>query len=490
MTLRILNRIYLKEMRRSPMLGVNRTARFFMGFSLVMMVLSLFSYGMMASLLLKNTYPERSIIESFSAFILFVLVSDLVMRLFFQHSPGGKMATYLCLPIRKKTICLFLQLRSLYAPFNYYPYALILPFLIQNILSGKFTVQQALLLFLGCTLLILTNNLLAFLIQKSKISYPILEAVPYVLILLLGGTAKLLTGSFEEVSIHLGLALFNGNVFLFAALFAVIFLLYKLNNKVVSRSLQEEIEQSSKIQNGKNLQFGFLDKFGEVGQFMILELKLQTSGKIKRVLFSLIAFTIMAYWQVNNFNGKGAGTSFLTFFWLVFGMQFFGKTFTQFGFALESTFFDLLMMHRSAIISLLKAKYSLYVCGTLVMSLAYIPMIVLGYASIWIWVGAIFYVIGIQSVQDLISILFGKGRIELTEKPASTMSGYQTILAFVSFIPVFLIALLAQKVGEAQVYGVIIALGLFSVLLSKYWLNFIYRRFVKKMYTIAATYRK
>lgn len=490
MTLRLLNRIYQKEMRRSPMLGVNRTARFFMGFSLVMVVLSLFSYGMMASHLLENLYPKRSIIESFSAYILYVLVIDLINRLFFQHSPGGKMASYLCLPIRKKTICHFLQLRSLYAPFNYYPYALILPFLVQNILSGKVTVQQALLLFLGCTLLILTNNLLAFLIQKSKISYPILEAVPYILILALGGTAKLLTGSFEGLSIHLGLALFNGNVFVFAALFAVIFLLYQLNNKVVNRNLLEEIEQSSKIQNGKNLQFGFLDKFGEVGQFMILELKLLTSGKIKRVLIGLIAFTIMAYWQVNHFNGKGTGMSFFIFFWLVFGMQFFGKTFTQFGFALESTFFDLLMMHRSAIISLLKAKYSLYVCGTLVMSLAFIPMIVLGYASIWVWLGAIFYVIGIQSLLDLISILFGKGRIELTEKPTSTMSGYQTILAFITFIPVILIALLAQNIGETKVYGVIIVIGLFSVLLSKYWLNFIYKRFVKKMYNISATFRK
>jgi len=70
------------------------------------------------------------------------------------------------------------------------------------------------------------------------------------------------------------------------------------------------------------------------------------------------------------------------------------------------------------------------------------------------------------------------------------MSGYQTILAFITFIPVILIALLAQNVGESKVYGIIIVLGLFSVLLSKYWLNFIYKRFVKKMYTIAATYRK
>ncbi len=490
MTLRLLNRLYLKEMRRSPMLGANRTARFFMGFSLVMVVLSLFSYGMLASHFLGKLYPERSIIESFSAYILYVLVADLIMRLFFQHSPGGKMATYLCLPIRKRTICRFLQLRSLYAPFNYYPYALILPFIIQNIISGKFTVQQALLLFLGCTLLILTNNLLTFLIQKSKINYPILEAFPYVLILLIGGTAKLLTGSFEELSINLGLALFNGNVLIFGALFAVLFLLYRLNIQVVNRSLQEEIEQSSKIQNGKNLQFGFLDKFGEVGQFMILELKLLTSGKIKRVLIGLIGFTVMAYWQVNHFNGKTSGMVFFIFFWLVIGMQFFGKTFTQFGFALESTFFDLLMMHRSAIISLLKAKYSLYVCGTLVMSLAFIPMIVLGYASIWVWLGAIFYVIGIQSILDLISILFGKGRIELTEKPSSTMSGYQTTLAFVSMIPVFLIGILAQNVGETKVYGVIIVLGLFSVLLSKYWLNFIYKRFVKKMYNISATFRK
>ncbi|MDD4821363.1 MAG: DUF5687 family protein [Bacteroidales bacterium] len=490
MILTILNRIYLKEMRRSPMLGVNRTARIFMGISLGIMVFSLFSYGIMASYLLGKLYPERSIIESFSSYILYALVTDLIVRLFFQRSPGGKMASYLCLPIRKKAICHFLQLRSLYSPFNFYFYALILPFLIQNIIADKFTVYQALFLFLGCSLLILTNNSLAFLVHKVKISFPILEALPYLLILLLGGTAKLLTGSFEELSIQLGLAIFHGNVLLFAALLLLNYLLYHLNSRVVNQSLLDEIEQTSRIQNGKNLQFGFLDKFGEVGQFMILELKLQTSGKIKRVLIGLIAFTVMAYFQVNQFRGGSNHMVFFTFFWLVLGMQFFGKTFTQFGFALESTFFDLLMMHRSAIFSLLKAKYFLYVCGTLVMSLAFIPMIVLGYASIWVWLGAIFYVIGIQSLQDLISILFGKGRIELTEKPASTMSGYQTILAFVTFIPVFLIGLLAQKVGEANVYGVIIVIGVFSVLLSNYWLTFIYRRFVKKMYTIAATFRK
>lgn len=490
MTLRILNRIYLKEMRRSPMLGVNRTARFFMGFSLVMMVFSLFFYGIMATHLLGNLYPERSIIESFSAYILYAIVTDLIVRLFFQRSPGGKMASYLCLPIRKKAICRFLQLRSLYSPFNFYFYALILPFLVQNMISGKFTLFQALCLFLGCSLLILTNNSLAFLIHKSKISYPILEALPYLLILLLGGTAKLLTGSFEGLSINLGMALFNGNVFLFAALFAVVFLLYQLNNKVVNRSLLEEIEQSSKVQNGQNLQFGFLDKFGEVGQFMILELKLQTSGKIKRLVISLIAFIVIAYLQVNQFNGGKYGMHFFIFFWLVLGMQIFGKTFTQFGFALESTFFDLLMMHRSAIFSLLKAKYYLYIGSTLLMSLAFIPMIVLGHISVWVWLGAIFYVIGIQSLQDLISILFGKGRIELTEKPASTMSGYQTVLAFVTFIPVMLIGVLAQNLGETRVYGVIIVIGLFSLLLSNYWLTFIYRRFVKKMYTIAATFRK
>ncbi|MDD2525799.1 MAG: hypothetical protein PHH63_05735, partial [Bacteroidales bacterium] len=64
------------------------------------------------------------------------------------------------------------------------------------------------------------------------------------------------------------------------------------------------------------------------------------------------------------------------------------------------------------------------------------------------------------------------------------------VLAFVTFIPVMLIGVLAQNLGETRVYGVIIVIGLFSLLLSNYWLTFIYRRFVKKMYTIAATFRK
>ena len=232
-------------------------------------------------------------------------------------------------------------------------------------------------------------------------------------------------------------------------------------------------------------EYRFLDRYGEIGEYMRLELKMLLRNKVCKASLRSIIIVVVAFSLILSFteayDSAGMKSFIMVYNYVIFGIMFLLSIMSY-----EGNYIDGLMSRKESIYSLLRAKYILYSIAILIPFLLMIPAMVTGKLTVlsclsWaiFTAGAIYFCLFQLAV-------YNNHTLDLNTKLTNRKNmgtGLQNLISFAAFgLPLLLNFVLNLWLGETTTGIVLIVIGLGFILTSRFWLKNIYHRFMKRRY--------
>ena len=269
---------------------------------------------------------------------------------------------------------------------------------------------------------------------------------------------------------------------LFAILFVVLF---AINRHLQMSLVYDEIGKKEKTKLKHVSEFKALERFGQIGEYLKLEIKSTMRNKairsrfIQGVCFITFFSLMIAFTSVYN-------SSFERNFWCLYAFVFFGAVNLTKVMCPEGNYIDLLMVHEENILTLLRAKYYYY-CAVLLLPLIFtlIPVFT-GKFSILMVLAYLFTATGPVYFLLMQMAVYNKTSLPLNEKITGKNqmeNKWQAIVSLITmFVPVIEVLLLQAIFNETTAYWVLLVIGLVFTLTESYWLRNIYNRMMTRRY--------
>ena len=378
-----------------------------------------------------------------------------------------------------------LLIRSGLDSFNLFWFFFFVPFAILTI-TRFYGVTGVLTYLIGIWLLMLLNNywfLLCRMLMGEHFCWFLLPVLVYGAL----GAAFFIPDESPlfDFCINVGEGFILGNWLTFAVTLAIIALFYLLDRYVIGKMIYGEINkvEDTTVQVKHVSEYRFLERYGQVGEYMKLELKMLLRNKIcKRGLYSaggvvlvfsaLIAFTD-AY--------QGGMKDFL----VMYNFALFGILFLSTIMGYEGNYIDGLMSRKESIYSLLQAKYAIYSIGQVIPLVMIIPAIIMGKVTLLTAISWFFFIPGFVYFGMFQMAVYNNRTVDMNNKMTqrNVGTGMQNLISSAVFIvPLLLYFLLHFLTGETTTAWIFIAIGLAFILTSRYWLRNVYNRFMKRRY--------
>jgi len=476
-----------KAFRRNPMFERNLAVRIFMYFMFGLLALEFLSFGFVLNSLLIKTGPYEQAIDTFNSILPYLFVFDFIIKFFFKTNESMQIAPYLTLPVKRNKLFDFLLRKEFTSFWNFYLLFLVVPFAFMAV-TPFFGFPAAVLYILLFFLLCVANSLLVSIINNfisKSIWFYILAAIRVVYPFFLIFICKIDLGGFIA---QLGEMFLNYNLWTYIAFIVFFAALWVINRLQMRDRLYYELQgdKVDKISSFSSL--SFLDRFGAIGDFINLELRMITrSPRLKQQLIITIfipgLFLYMLY-APNNIFAKSGPFIFLLYGTMAIGLM--GIIMGQYLFTSESSFFDGLAARKVSLLELLKSKYILYCSYSLLVTLLLLIPAFQGRINGFLLVSLLFYVTGPIYFIIFQNAVYNKTYFDLFDKGMwnwKGQSGNMVVLSMITiFVPVIVMLILNAIFGETVTYSFMLIVGLGFTLTAKYWLTWIYNRFLKRKY--------
>jgi hypothetical protein len=452
------------------------------------LALEMFSFGFFLDKILLQTDIYERAIDTFNSFLPYIFVFDFVVKFIFKTKESMQIIPYLTLPIKRSLLFDFLLRKEFTNIWNFYILFLVIPFAFKAVTpfySFPTTVLYILLIYLLCITNSLVLNIINNLISRSFWFY-IVAAIRVTFPFFLVFICKIKLGYYLTLLVDMYL---NYNLWIHAA-FAVIFAALWFINRLQMRSILYYELQGDKIDKISSFSsLTFLNKFGTIGDFISLELKMIFRSprlKQKTVFSGILINGFFFYILYSSDNVFAVGGQFFFFFYGILSIGFLGLVMGQFLFTSESSFFDGLASRKASIFELLKSKYSLYSSYSLLITLLLLIPAFQGKINALLLLSLFFYVTGFIYFLIFQNAVYNKTYLDLFDKGMFNWEGTSgntfIISMFVMFVPVALLVILNVIFGEIVTCCFTLFTGLVFTLTSKYWLAWTYKRFLKRKY--------
>jgi hypothetical protein len=272
-------------------------------------------------------------------------------------------------------------------------------------------------------------------------------------------------------------------------LFCVVLLsgLFFVNRWMQFRYVREEIMKQEKKEAAmkKVYQYTFLERFGQTGEYLKLELKSIFRNKAirSRVIMSLTLIIVLTL--LISYTSMYDGKMMLNF-WCFYCFGLYGMTTLVKIMGPEGNYIDLLMTHKENILSLLKAKYYFHVAILIVPMLLMMPAVIAGKFSMLMMLAYLLLSSGLLYFTLFQLAVYNKQTIPLNQKITgknNVENGVQMIIQMLAmFSPLVLVAALVLLFNETTAYLVLGTIGLIMTLAHPLWLRHIYVRLMKRKY--------
>lgn len=470
--------------KRHPMYEKSKFAKVWIYIALAFWAGYLIFFGTMFGFVMGD--GPREAYHVLNSGLVFFLFLDFMIRWPAQKTTTQEVKPYLLLPIKKKRLIDFLLIRSGLDGFNLIWLFFFVPFAIVSI-TRFYGVGGVLTYCIGIWLLFVLNNywfLLCRTLAGERFWWYGLPLGVY------GALAAALfipeDSPVFDWSLEVGEWMIHGNVLVYVGLLALIALLWFINRSVMSRLIYNELNkvEDTTVQVKHVSEYKFLDRYGEVGEYMRLELKLMLRNKIcRRSLYSVMA-TVVVFSCLIGFTDiyEGYMKDFLVLYnFLLFGILFLSPLMSY-----EGNYIDGLMSRKESIYALLQAKYIIYSVGLIIPFILMIPAMVMGATSVLICISWMIFIAGAVYFLLFMIAMYNKHTIDLNTKIASRQNmgtGMQQFVGALTFLLPIIIGLLLDMVAgkEYAPWGLII-IGLGFILTSRLWLKAAYRTFMKRRY--------
>ena len=493
-----------KELRRHQKLADSRSANFtqnkiakyILWFVASFVVVYLIFIAIMLALIANSTRTMTPV-EFICGIAPFLLAFDFFVRFSLQQTPAQMIKPYVLLPIRKHACINTFVVRSLLGSGNLIWFALLIPYSIMAILfSHGILVTILTLLLFG--LLIMANSQWYAIVRtlvNDSMWYWILPIVVYAAIF----SPAIIPhpGEFGQVFDYyaqMGTRLSTGNPIIVIAAAGIMLAMAFINRNIQYAHVMQELGKSTTSSAPHpTIHFAFLDKYGDIGQYIQLETKLLLRNKNPRKLFAFATAIIAMFSAVTAFSDIYDNT-FMTHFLCMYNYLIYGVMFLVRVMCNEGNYMDCLMTRKENILTLLKAKYITYSILLGVPFLLTLPIVIVGKWSLLMLVSFMVFTMGFQYFVLFQMAVYNKQTSPLNTKfisKSSTENNYiQLVAELANFvIPMMLASVLQTFLSNTWTYTIMLLIGCVFVTTHNIWLRNIYERLMKRRYTNMESFR-
>ncbi len=479
--------------KRNPMFDQNRFAKIFIYSMGIFWGAYILFIGTMLPFAFRGISPNMEPYHILHQGTIYLLLIDFITRFIFQKTPVQEIKPYQLLPISRKQLLDFFLIRSALNSYNLFWFFLLIPFGFLSLFKYYgFTGMVGFLL--GWWLLLLLNNFW-YMFCRTLINEKIYTLViPCTFYLLWGGIEYILTDHYlSQCSMNFceGFIIWNPWIFLSTSI-AIILMAY------VARITQQHYiyKELGKIEIDtlkKVSEYKFLDRFGDVGEYIRLEIKLTTRNKMVRSQFILGIVLMTTFSLLLSFTEMYDG-EFMTSFICIYSYVILGiMTLTRI-MSMEGNYLDGLMSRKESILSLLQAKYWFNCIILIVPFLLMIPTFITGKISMLMASAYALITAGPIYCMLFQLAVYNKRTLPLNTKITGKNGGGTFLQSLLSsgaiFLPIIIDSILCTVWGKEVGLIIQLIIGALFVIASPWWLHNIYNRFMNHRYENLAGFRE
>jgi len=475
--------------KRSPIFAKDIGIKILMGFLFFIIFLELFGGGFYlgSKLAEESSNPLVDIIK----YGFYFFGSVMLMRFALQKLPTMAVTPYLLLPVKKSKLVNFVLTKPLFNILNLLPFALVLPLLLG--IRNYITSGEVLIIFATLLVCDLFVNYLTIYIKRIQIKY---ESVFY--IFLAATLSFVLLDSFNIVdfsalSADAFGAILSNPLWLLAPVVLLIGAYYLNFNLLINHFTLEDFGKSESKNRGSLETVTYLQRFGKIGEFMLLEMKMIVRNKRTRTLLLMAPlFLLYGMFFYTNPTYKDMG-GFLIFVGLFITGGFI-MSFGLYFFAWESGHFDLVLTANNSYSDYVKAKYYLMVGSAFVMFLLSIPYAYFGVNILLINTVSFLFNVGVNTLLLLYFATNNEKHMDLSKGSAFNyqgVSGRHFVLMFPLLVGPMLIYAPFSLAGFPTVGLLVIGfLGLIGIIFNEKLLALITDKFISRRHRMAEGFRQ
>ena len=478
--------------KRALNFSENQVAKWIVIISSSIMVVYLMGFALMFSLLVNS---DRTImpVEFMTALAPYLLTIDFLIRFLAQQTPAQLMKPYLLLPIPRHACIESFVLSSMLSWGNLVWFWLLVPYTIMSVVfSEGIAVSLNFLLFYW--LLIVANSqwyaIVRTLINKSMLYWavPLLfYALVFMPVILQAGKAEGWENMFELYGL-MGTAVNNANPLALLGAIVLVCLLAFVNRQVQYHHIFAELSKSETTTLHHVTQMNFLERFGEMGTYLQIEVKSLLRNKNPRKSF-IFATSIILLLTVLMLFTEVYDNPYMKSFWCIYNYLIYGSMMLLKVMSYEGNYIDQLMVHRENILRLLHAKYIFYSVLLVVPFLLMLPLVANGKWSMLMLVSYGIFTAGFQYFVLFQMAVYNKTTLPLNAKLMSKNgleNNYVQVIAQLGTlaVPLLFVNLIQHLCGETVSYMLMLTIGGALIALHRLWLRNIYNRMMKKKYVL------
>lgn len=479
-----------RETIRSAYWGKSLATSIGLGFLALYFSANFLLVGLFIPQILAKEFPNDNPVSKFNSIVLGYLAFDLIIRQLMQKLPTISFRPLLLLNIRRGQIANYLIVRSLLSFFNVLPFFLMVPAFIKLVIPTS-SGPGAFAWFAAMVILIFSNHFLAIYLKwwfvEAEYGFFILLATVaglfalnhFGIVDLSGGTGKLLD-------------LILTNPVLVLVLFVLPALFYFLNVRfLLSRMFINML--SGKQKEEKIRDYSWLDRLGENGRFIALELKLIWRNKRPRSV-AMMTVVMLAYGLLIYKNQHGqTPPEFLFIIGGIIIVGMFSISYGQFFPAWHSNYFSMLMCQRLTMKQFLRSFYMLVTVISVASYFLSLPYVLMQPKIVYTHLAMLLYNLGINIPIMFWIGLYSKKKLDLNQ---SSVMNYQGVGAsqWIAGLPMMLgpigiFYLFNLAFGAIGGYVALGTLGLIGILFHSVVIDFFSKQYLKKKHQLIRNYK-
>lgn len=466
----------------------NKVAKYVLGVVYAMVLIYLVFFAIIFALAANDTRSMTSV-EFIMAMAPFILLLDFLIRFMAQQTPAQIIKPYILLPIPKYTCIDSLIGTSLFNWGNLTWFVMFVPYALMSIVFSE-GIWVTLGFFLCYYLLILANSQWYAIVRayiNDSLIWWILPIAVYALIFL-----PVFKYGFDFYGC-IGTAISSGSILPYLIPLGILAALVYFNRKVQFSHIWKELAKVETSKSYDSKHYAFLEKQGDVGQYIQLEIKSTIRNKNVKKSFIFATAIVFIMSLVISFT-DAYDNQFMTNFWCLYNFVVYGAMILVRVMCNEGNYIDCLMVRRENILKLLHAKYIFFSIILLFPFVLMLPTVFTGKWSIFMLISYMFFTAGFQYFILFQMAVYNKQTLPLNTKFISKSgmeNNYVQIVAeMVAFVlPMMLVSVLQAALGENISYAVMLVIGLAFILTYPIWLRNIYHRMMKKKYELLDGFR-
>lgn len=481
--------------RRNINLGQNKTAKVIMWFFTAFIIIYLVGLAIMFAMI-ANESDNATSTELMFSLSPFMLALDFSLRFVAQQTPAQLVKPYTLLPIPRYACIDNFIATSILTSGNLIWFAMLLPYTLMSVLFGYGIVTTVMFLMLFWLMILANSQWYAIIrtLVNDSIIYWLIPIGAYALIFspwYIGkgaGVEKVL-----DLYAKIGTATDNHNPLPIILAILAIAVLVLINRKVQYVHVMKEIARTEKTRLHRISKFSFLERYGETGQYIQLEIKSILRNKNHRRLFISSSMLVLSFSFIISYTDIYDSVT-MSNFWCLYNLVIYGSSMLSRIMCSEGNYLDGLMVRKENILSLLHAKYIFYTATLVFPFLLMLPTVFSGKWSIWMLLSYAVFTVGFQYFVIFQMAVYNKQTIPLNTKfigkGGMENNYFQVVVQMIVFmIPMVLVSMLQSFFGVTTSYVIMFIIGSAFIATHPLWLRNIYCRFMKKRYTNMESFR-